>query len=124
MSDLVFSKVGDDIIVAGYKVPDGIGSVTYNDLDGNTYQTGGGVSDIFKGLAVPAGLFFMQQTVSSSPVSSTIKTLKGHVEDIVDDSLYDKLLDMVSVSDKKKFVKNTRKNRKYKKNKTRKIGWF
>ena len=66
MSDLVFSKVGDDRIFAGYKVSEGLGSVTYNDLEGNTYQTGGGlVSDMFKGLAVPAGLFFMQQTTES-----------------------------------------------------------
>lgn len=121
MSDLIFSNVGDDKIIAGYMIPNTLNAVTtYNGMyEENKPQCGGNVSlvsDLFKGLAVPAGLFLMQQSVSKKPVTDGINIVKHNT---IDTDLYDKLLDLVSVKDKKLFNNKTRKNKKQN-NKTRK----
>jgi len=121
---LVFTRVGEnkDIMIGGYILPNTFGSTTYNMQDTVKENMEGGnigtISSLFKGLAVPAGLFLMQQSVSDKPVTDTMDVIERQV---IDGKLYDKLLNMVSPSDKKKYIKNTRKNRITKNKNTRKI---
>lgn len=74
------------------------------------------VSDIFKNLAVPAGLFYMQQTLHPKPITDALKliekTRNADDANVIDDSLYDKLVDMVSLNKKKTHNRHTRSKRK------------
>lgn len=69
-----------------------------------------GGNPILKDMAVPAGLFFLQQAFDS-------KTPKYKVEadtEIVSESLYDRLLCLVGDSSKRKTRKNTSGGKKHK----------
>ena len=121
MSDLVLNKVGNDKMICGYMMPPTLGTTTFNpSKEENNMQTGGNigaVSSLFKGLAVPAGLFLLQQNISEKPISDTVQLVK---REVVDGKLYDKLLDMVTLQDKKKFIRNTRKQKRKQNKRTRK----
>ena len=121
MGDLVLTREGGNIMVGGYMMPQTLGSATFSpSTEENNMQTGGNigsVSSLFKGLAVPAGLFLLQQNVSDKPISDTVQLVK---REVVDGKLYDKLLDMVTVKDRKKFIKNTRKQKRKQNRRTRK----
>ena len=123
MSNLVFTRTGEnkDMMVGGYIMEPSLGITTYNGKkEEDNMQNGGNVaavSSIFKGLAVPAGLFMLQQSVSKKPISDSIELVK---RDVVDSKLYDQLLDMVTLKDKRRLVKNTRKQRRSSNKKTRK----
>lgn len=122
MSELVFTRNGpnNERMIGGYMVPETLGSVTFNGKkEEDDMQSGGNVStvsSIFKGLAVPAGLFLMQQSVSDKPVTNSIQLIK---QNVVENSLYDNLLDMATLKNKRKFIKKTRRVKKNTK-KTRK----
>lgn len=117
-SSLIFNK---DHSIGGYLIPDTINTTTFNgNLEETKPQTGGNiemVSSLFKGLAVPMGLFALQQSVSKKPVSDTFEVIH---RDVVDNDLYETLFHSVSSSSKKKFVKKTRRNRSKLNKKTRK----
>ena len=121
MSNLVFTRVGNDMMVGGYMMPPTLGTTTFNaSKEENNMQTGGNVnavSSLFKGLAVPAGLFLLQQNISDKSVTDSIELIK---RDVIDGKLYDDLLDMVTLKDKRKFIKNTRKQKRKQNKKTRK----
>jgi hypothetical protein len=121
MSNLVFTRVGNDMMIGGYIVPNKLDTITFNaSKEENNMQTGGNVnavSSVFKGLAVPAGLFLLQQNVSDKPVTDSIELVK---RDVIDGKLYDELLDMVTLKDKRRFIKNTRKQKRKQNKKTRK----
>ena len=121
MSNLVFTRVGNDMMIGGYIVPNKLDTITFNaSKEENNMQTGGNVnavSSVFKGLAVPAGLFLLQQNISDKPVSDSIELVK---RDVIDGKLYEDLLDMVTLKDKRKFIKNTRKQKRKQNKKTRK----
>ena len=116
-TDLVFSRDNTGQVNAGgfninsYLLKNGeSGSYVFNDTDAiSLNKTGGGipiasVSDMFKGLAVPAGLLYLQQTSGNKNISSS----KG---DIASPGLFDRLLDFASdIPDAKKNTP-TRKNK-------------
>lgn len=117
MSELIITNNGEN---ASYTIPESLISkhVTYNGtLEENKPQTGGNietVSALFKGLAVPAGLFFIQQAVTKTPISDTIEIIKN---DVIKDDLYDNLLKMVTPNERKNFHKKTQKKKLQRKNK-------
>lgn len=118
-SPLIFNQNGGNTSVAGYMIPETFGKITtYNGLqDENNSQNGGNiemVSNLFKGLAVPAGLFLLQQGVNDKPIKTSYQFIKKNV---IENDLYEKLFNMVSNNDKKKFIKKTRVNRQKNNNK-------
>jgi|AntAceMinimDraft_18_1070375.scaffolds.fasta_scaffold105428_1 hypothetical protein len=81
-------------------------------------QTGGNpmAQPILSGLqnlAVPLGLVYLQQTTTKTPATDIIKTLNNNKNKVavISDSLYDRLLDLVT--DKEKTTKNKTKKRKF-----------
>jgi hypothetical protein len=105
--------------------------ITYNDTYNDTHndnmssanvQHGGGcanvnlVSKMFNNLAVPAGLLYLQQSIKP-----TNKLLKIQSNNIIDNTLYDKLVSLVHSSRKNKYNNKTRKKNKIRKSKTRKL---
>ena len=76
------------------------------------HQKGGGVSQIFNNLAVPAGLLYMQQSLSSASPS-------GSGDETISDDLYDKLLNLAMDRPEPQRKKKSRRNRKKTKNNTR-----
>lgn len=61
----------------------------------NDHQKGGKVSDLFKDLAIPAGLLLMQQKpIQSYDINIEHNKNKNKDEKIIDDTLFNKLLNM------------------------------
>jgi len=71
-------------------------------------QKGGSFNHLLNDLAVPAGLLFLQQTINNVNYN--------HNDNYINDSLYNKLINFSEFKSKK----NTRKNVKTNKNKTKK----
>ena len=67
------------------------------------------VSNIFKDLAVPAGLFFTQKQIQKN---NTIRY--EHKEDVMSEGIYDKLLNLLEPSKRKLHVRKTKHNRENK----------
>ena len=116
-TDLVFSRDNTGKINAGgfninsYLLENGESSSTiYNNTDDvSVNKIGGGipitkVSDMFKGLAVPAGLLYLQQTTGNRKPSSS-------KDDIASPSLFDRLLSYASDTPDAKKPPATRKNK-------------
>jgi len=107
-----------EIIGGGYKVnsfflQDGLPAMTtFN----NSQQTGGKVSSPFENLAVPAGLFYINQKIpkNDNPLD---KTYQKH--EMLSDDIMDKLFGLVEV-DKKRKRKTRKHNNKLNNGKTRK----
>ena len=82
-------------------------------------QSGGGLpggSD----LIIPAGLLLLQQTIQKPTDLKDLKVEKLEDVDVIDNSLYDKLLQLVSVKKPKQKPKRQTKRRiKKRKNKSR-----
>ena len=114
MSELIFTNNGTHRN-ASYTIPEYMKGkqITFNGtLEENKPQTGGNiesVSALFKGLAVPAGLFYIQQSATKKPISDTIKVIK---HDVIGDTLYDELLSMVTPNERKKHHNKTQKRNK------------
>lgn len=120
MSNLVVTNNGGNIMVGGYAIEPSLGITTFNgkrEEDNRTSGTIQTVSDIFKGLAVPAGLFMMQDNLLNKKKDSDIELIHKNV---VDSKLYDTLLNNVTLKEKQKLIKNTRKRRNMKNKRTRK----
>jgi hypothetical protein len=106
--DLVFNTdKNGDITAGGFSVDScllksGVSPIT---TINNGSQKGGSVSEIFKDLAVPAGLLYMQQSLATAYSS-------GNGDEIISDSLYDKLLNLATDKPKVQKKKKSRKNRK------------
>jgi len=85
-------------------------------LDQPNVQVGGkkDVLKDLKDLGLPAGLIYKP---SSSNRNTLIKY--NHESELCSDSLYDKLLDLVNVEDKKKFAIKTKKKRENRKKMSR-----
>ena len=136
--DLVFYKDKDGSYMSGgYSIQselfesvvnrvnegDGLGVMGDVTTDNNTKlssftnsQTGGStilMSEVFKNLAVPTGLLFLQQTFPRTQHKDDIKknTISGsnNGQDIYEESLYDKLVSMVSPNKKKNYNRKTRR---------------
>ena len=122
-SDLVFYSDSDNQIYSGGFSVNSImmktGFSPFTTLNKINTQTGGNsnVSDLFKDLVVPSWL------VSQGNIFSGGKHTKNNDEDseddeIISDELYDKLVNLVSVSDSE--IKNRKKHTKRFKNKVTK----
>jgi hypothetical protein len=116
-NDMVFHKEGGKITAGAFKInSDFLGypvAKLYNQQNGGNLNI---PSNLLNGLAVPAGLLLLQQTIGGG--SSNEHTSQ---DDVINDSLYDKLLKLASEnkvnSKKTKKLSNNRKNRNTKKNK-------
>ena len=110
-------KGGSGIMVGGYLIND----LTHDGHNPseivNDGQQGGNISGAlsimssFKDLAVPLGLVYLQQTASKTPVSDVLDYIKKSPPAVISESLYDNLLNLVSV---KKKTKSKTKRNKYK----------
>lgn len=114
--DMIFKKSGGGLITAGGFKIDSI-------LNKSPIQTGGSIGGTsvlssLKGLAVPAGLLYMQQTIEKPHISENVEKMQ-----VIGTSLYDNLLNLAeknkpSTKKRKKTRKKT--NKKTSKNKSRK----
>ena len=98
-----------EIIGGGYKInslflQDGIPALTtFNTQD----QNGGKVSSPFENLAVPAGLFYINQPITKNPTNKEEQYYKNH--EPISDDIMDKLFGLVEYDKKQK--RKTRKHR-------------
>ena len=107
--NFVFIKEGNKVMCGGYEI-------------NNTLLKGGmpAIANVKKGggsldtLAIPAGLFLLQQQAKQNPKPFMVME---ESEPVVSDDLYDRLLSLMTVGDKKKSL--TRKRRKKGKRSTR-----
>tara|TARA_B100000902_G_scaffold396823_1_gene458859 strand:+ start:516 stop:884 length:369 start_codon:yes stop_codon:yes gene_type:complete len=112
INDLVYCQSGGKIHAGGYEINSNLlrngnaPMLTFNDKK----MTGGSYGSIFKDLAVPAGLLYLQQNVSG-------KKFQNKQSDVINDSLFDKLFNLAKVEPIKKL---TKKRRNTNKKKTRK----
>lgn len=114
--DMIFKKSGGGLITAGGFKIDSI-------LNKSPIQTGGSIGGTsvlssLKGLAVPAGLLYMQQTIEKPHISENVEKMQ-----VIGNSLYDNLLNLAEKNKPPtKKRKKTRKkpNKKTSKNKSRK----
>ena len=114
-NDLVFYNDKGKIKAGGFMIKNtlleqGIPAIVTN----NKNMTGGSVSSLFKDLAVPAGLLYLQQKIPSNHYH------EKHPE-MIESSIYDKLLGLAEDKPERKLTKKskkqkTRKTRKNKKN--------
>ena len=115
-NDFVFSKGGDGKIYGGGFCIDNILNKSGGSplITLNNFQSGGGdsniehFSDIFKNYAVPSGLFSFPYKSGGSGSGSRNK---DNDDEIVNDDLYKKLLDLVNEKNIKSCGKKTRKAR-------------
>ena len=113
MSKVIESPFGqDDLVIVnrqGHPTAGGfkVNSIIASAGDELKKQSGGGLS-AFKDLAVPAGLFLMQRVASNNFTSSSS-------DQVIDEKLYTKLVDMVDESPKpKRSLSRKRSTRKVK----------
>ena len=107
--DLVITKEGKNVMSGGYKI-DNIflqNNISPFKTDNSSNQEGGNVSSMFANLAVPAGLLLLQQKTNKKTFSNMYNKENN---EIVDSSLYDKLLNIAS-GKKEKKVKSSRKRK-------------
>ncbi len=98
--DLVFSRVNGKIMAGGYKINSKL-LEGGRSLCGITRGGGGGaagVGSILNGLAVPFGLLVAQQELGKK-----INTKKISTNEVVDGGLYDKLVDLAKITNKKEL---------------------
>ena len=114
--DLVFYQEAGKIMSGGFSINNMFLSgnqPALKTINSNKPQTGGSVSSIFKDLAVPAGLFHLQQNPTNHYLPSTFGS-----NEVVEDTLYDKLLKLME-PDNDKRKKQSKKVKISKNNKTK-----
>lgn len=115
--DLVITKEGKNVMSGGYKIDNLFleNNISPLTTDNSENQEGGNISSMFSNLAVPAGLLLLQQKVNKHTFSNMYNKDSSEV---IDSSLYDKLLDIAS--GKKEVSSKKEKKLKVKKRATRK----
>jgi hypothetical protein len=118
--DLVFYSGSDKQIYSGGFSVNSImmktGFSPFTTLNNINTQTGGNVSDLFKDLVVPSWLLSQGGSKHSNGTKHSRKyDDDSDDEEIISDELYDKLVDLVTVSDAE--IKNKKKNTRRFKNK-------
>lgn len=115
--DLVITKEGKNVMSGGYKIDNLFleNNISPLSTDNSNNQEGGNISSMFSNLAVPAGLLLLQQKVNKHTFSNMYNKDNSQV---VDSSLYDKLLSIAS--GKKETSAKKEKKLKVKKRTTRK----
>lgn len=136
--DLVFYKNKDgNIMSGGYLIKSMNNNLTQmvnsneKHKDTTDNQRGGGLNEILQNLAVPAGLLYLQQTFnidnnlyenendnSNTKLTNTETYKKSNK--VVEPSLYEKLVHMVSNNKKNRKNKTRKNNNRKKQNKTKK----
>ena len=115
--DLVITREGKNVMSGGYKIDNLFleNNISPLSTDNSNNQEGGNISSMFSNLAVPAGLLLLQQKVNKHTFSNMYNKDNSQV---VDSSLYDKLLSIAS--GKKETSAKKEKKLKVKKRTTRK----
>lgn len=126
-NDCVFSKNKDGkMMVGGYDVTDimSTDNEMYSPIDdknSNTNLKGGtNFANIFKDLAVPAGLLYLQQNFNPKETNYGYLKEVTNSATVIKNTLYDNLIELVSNTKKNLHNIQTRKKRSKKHNKTRK----
>ena len=116
-NDLVITKEGKNVMSGGYKIDNLFlqNNISPFKTDNSNNQEGGNVSSIFSNLAVPAGLLLLQQKTNKKTFSNMYNKENSEV---IDSSLYDKLLNIAS-GKKEKKEKKEKKTKPERKRKTR-----
>ena len=127
-----------DIIAGGYKLQTEFakGNSMVSLSNGNNNQSGGSFTPVLKDLAVPAGLFYLQQNYnkiskpyeSAKQINKNTKNTKKNkssktsynTDYVISENLFDKLLAMVEPQEKKNLDIKTRKRKIHNSKKTRK----
>ena len=105
-NDFVFMKDSDGkLTCGGFTIDNNLMGLS---LDNPSKQSGGkkNILNDFKDLGLPAGLIYNPHTYNKN---NLIKY--DHQSEICSESVYDKLLDLVKLEDKKKFAIKTKKKR-------------
>ena len=105
--NFIYHKQGGQVMSAGYSINSKLLEGGIPALAIIKYQKGGGIES----LAVPAGLFLLQQSISSK--TNALETIEKEPE-VIRRGLYDKLLELMDpkTSAKKKKKKQKRKTRR------------
>jgi hypothetical protein len=116
--NFVYHKNNGKVMAAGYSINNRLLEGGIPAISNYKIQKGGKLET----LAVPAGLFLLQQSIHTK--SNALEKIEKESE-VIGDSLYDKLLELMEPKKKKKAIqgkKKTRgKNRKRSKRKTRRV---
>ena len=124
-SDLVFNRKSDGIMSGGYKVSNALlqyggGGGRQLTKDRKTSEYDIKTAKLMEDLIVPSGLYYChpitKHKVFNHKVSKKVKASDSDDEyegddNIIDESLYDKLLEQVSPDSRRKYDKKTRKVR-------------
>lgn len=107
-SELVVTKTRDGMSAGGFKIDSvlmaaGTPCATVNS------QKGGSMLEGLKGLAVPAGLLFLQRTMANNYIEYQNK------DAVIDEGLYDKLVNLASASEKKPLSKKSKTKKQVRK---------
>jgi len=108
-SDLVVTTSRDGMSAGGFKIDSAL-MAAGAPCAAVSGQKGGGALAGLKGLAVPAGLLFLQRTMANNYIEYQNK------DAVIDEGLYDKLIGLASTNEKKQTVKATSPKRSPKKN--------
>ena len=113
--DFVFMKDKDgNLQCGGFTVNNSLLASTIN--DSNDIQKGGNknILDQLKDLGLPAGLVY-----NNSYKTKRSSNNYDNTNEILDENIYDKLLDLVDIKNKKKFAIKSNKKRERRKNVSR-----
>tara|TARA_B100001769_G_C22110598_1_gene600683 strand:- start:2554 stop:2925 length:372 start_codon:yes stop_codon:yes gene_type:complete len=117
IEELIISKNNNDTLCGGFKINNMLlnsNNPAFVTLNNNNTEINDKVSSLFKDLAVPIGLLYINEKMK--PSNKDIK--KG----LIEDSLYDKLLKLAEKKSKTQTRKNIKLNKKNgKKQRTSKI---
>ena len=113
-NDLVITREGKNVMSGGYKIDNLFlqNNISPLKTDNSSNQEGGNISSMFSNLAVPAGLLLLQQKTNKKTFSNMYNTNNS---ELIDSSLYDKLLNIASGKKEKKEKKERKKKTRTKK---------
>ena len=116
--NFVYHKDGGKVMAAGYSINSKLLEGGIPAIANYKIQKGGSIET----LAVPAGLFLLQQSISSK--TNALNTIEKEPE-VIGEGLYDKLLELMEPKKKKRAKHGKRKtrskNKKRTKRKTRRV---
>ena len=111
--NFIYHKQGGQVMSAGYSINNKLLEGGIPALVQYKNQNGGGIES----LAVPAGLFLLQQSISSK--TNALDIIKKEPE-VISEGLYDKLLKLIEPKQRKRQKRKTRgKGKRRSKRKTR-----
>ena len=112
-NDLVFYEKDNQLFGGGYKLDSELLKQSIKDKSKDINLSGGSLLNSIKDLAVPVGLLYVQNKAKKNVYKYE------NNNDIIDDNIYDELLNMMKPEDQKQYSIKTKKNRE-RKIKTRK----